>query len=256
MACVSIGFPVLYAPIEASDYSATPLHPICGIHSSYRRHRFYSASEDTSWQASWDLVTPSAIDYLVIARADCLQSVDSVIIEESADGISWSAITTVPGPLQLTGPDSRDLLVILDEEISTQYLRITILYSTMVQTCFSKIYFGKLFAFNKEPSTQTAESRSSDRTSPFRTTSGKQIGARTSKPTYMYNMVYEGITDELTETFLRKVLFDYNLFVMFVGDSNFLNSQDVIHGFISAPRITRTDRNQNKIEFDFTEMTG
>lgn len=254
--CVRIGFPVLHPPVDVSDDSYSELHSICGIHSSYRRHRYFSALDDTSWQATWDLNSPRTVEYFYIARADCLSLVSSILIEESVDGLVWTSVDTISTPLPLTGPDDRDLYFELTSPISTQYLRVTILYSSTVQTCFSKIYFGSLSDLGVNPSTSSNETKQSESSRPFRTTSAKYIGARTGKNLYKYSFTFEGVSDSLAKSFFNKVLYDYNLYVVLVGEDEYLNNHEVIHGYIAAPKITRTARGLNKVEFDFVEMFG
>ncbi len=253
--CVRVGFPVLHPPTIVSDDNYSFLHSSCGIHSSWRRHRYFSLNELSTWEATWDLNTARNIEYFFIARADLLTLVSSIILEESADGITWTAVDTITAPLALSGPDSRDLYFELTSPIFTRYFRVSILHSSTVKTSFSKIYFGELFDFEVNPSTSSQEFRRSATTTPFRTTSGKLVGARTSKPVYEYPLVFEGVSLDTTKSFLNKVLYDYNLYVVAVGTEEFFNGHEVIHGYISAPKITR-EAGGNKIEFDFVEMSG
>lgn len=256
--CTVIGFPCP-APFESTPAADGYLHPLCGICTSWRHQRYVSQAADTTHEIKWDFIDPQVLNFLYIARADCITDLDTIEIEWSDDDVVYTPETSFSGPFDFTGPRDNDFFECFADTAAHRYWKVIINLTSSQVLQFSKIYTGELFDMGQEPVKPMTERRENRRSFlPFRTTAANIKRVRKEELAYEYRMRYQNITDAVAGQIMQLSTVRNNRFVLLANTTytELFNNHDVLHGLITDVEITRVSADKNDVRFIFTEMIG
>ena len=166
---------------------------------------------------------------------------------------------TLYGP---RGDDFYDIPVSLDSfsPTSYRYWRISYTSSSGQKFTHSKVHFGRIFDFGKDPS-RIVPKRRPAKQGRFRPGSGSEHLLRLDEEIYVYDMTWTGISDDKVRDFFSKIA-DYkednSVFLITTSDHTVLDSLRVLHCQVSnvSARPASELIDWNEVRATFTEVLG
>lgn len=205
---------------------------------STERYQYAKKSAVTGFNIEYDLGlgNTSAIDHIIVARADLLQSigVTSLVLASASDGIggSYSDQHTISSfnTQTLYGPGSKDLLVSGISLTAARTWKATAAGASSSTHAFSKLYFGSAFSMGQEPIFDFK--REPEFTSEYITGAGSKRVSRHSEPRYVFNFTWEGVSDDKVIEFQTKIASRRHLsrfFLFTTSVHQVLNQERIVH---------------------------
>lgn len=235
------------------------------------RHNWYRSGTSSSvghW-LKYGLTsgTTSTVDHLLVARADYIHAKSptieyTVAVARSSDNVTYTEETSTPdiSSYNLLGPRAEDFIIEIPLTSAYRYWRLEFVLSSASDFRCSKIHLGTFFDFAKEPVEYKPERIPASQSS-WIASSGAQYLLRLDEPIYKLDVVWDGITDDLTTSFINKIVRYRHINPVFLYTRYkhaILDNQQLLHCQLTDFKTSQDKKikDYNRIECTFEELIG